>query len=115
MSTAPDTFVQSDHLKKWLFDGEYYYYLGIVDKTVVKFNDGYKIDNKLTNEIANQDVELEFTVEAIQRQYGAHEELWEESPDLFKSFANSTYNADPNRYPSGEPAVKQEEVNNGQE
>ena len=102
VATSSTTFSEATHLNKWLYDGEYYYYLGIVDKTTVTFNNGYKIDNKLTNDISNEPVDLEFTVEAIQRQYGAHEEMWEDSPALFKSFANSTTNANPNRYPDGQ-------------
>lgn len=101
-STSATTFSEGAHLNKWLYDGEYYYYLGILDKTTVTFNNGYKIDNKLTNDISNEPIDLEFTVEAIQRQYGAHEEMWDDSPALFKSFANSTTNANPNRYPNGQ-------------
>lgn len=88
---TPNADYHSSNNNKWVYDdiSDYYYYLGIVDENLVTFNDGYKINNRLDNSIKGEDIKLTFTVEAIQRQYGAHTALWEDSPNIFKTYANT--------------------------
>ena len=80
-----------DNEDEWVYndtDG-YYYYLGSVFGDFVEFNKGYKVDYKIGNEYKNAKVEVDFQVEAIQRQYGAYLEVWDTAPDAFNTFAQT--------------------------
>ncbi len=73
---------------RWYYSetDEYYYYLGNVETTNVQFNAGYRVDNTLNNSVAGQVVSFNFTIEAIQRQYGAYHD-WSTAPTVFNQFA----------------------------
>lgn len=88
---TPDVNYQQSNNNEWVYDDEsgYYYYLGIVDNNLVTFNDGYRINNRLDNSVKGEDVILTFTVEAIQRQYGAYTALWDDAPKIFNTYAST--------------------------
>ena len=91
--TDSTTYSDSD-MGKWYYVGSgeagdpgYYYYIGIIREASIQFNAGYTVNNKLYNVIAGVDVDIKFTFEAIQWQYGAYHEWDSESPDVFKQYA----------------------------
>lgn len=71
---------------KWVYnnDDEYYYYLGGIYNKNIMFNRGYRTSNTMTNEVADANVSITITVDAIQRQYGASDAVWTTSPQVFK-------------------------------
>ena len=83
--TTNTTFTD-DEKDKWFYnetDG-YYYYIGVVSKTkIVEFNSGYRTTNSMTNIVKDAEVKIDFTVDAIQRQYDAYVEVWTTAPDIF--------------------------------
>ncbi len=86
--TTSTNYNAANDLNKWyLHTDGYYYYIGSIGTTPVEFNAGYHIDNTLRNEIAYDEVTLEFVFESIQRPYGAYKALWETAPTIFKQFA----------------------------
>lgn len=95
--TSKTTFDPDDDTleDKWVYnetDG-YYYYLGAVGSTKIKFNTGYKVDNTLNNapttNNAGEEVDINMLFEAIQRPYGAYkyDTSWSTAPEIFKDFA----------------------------
>ncbi len=81
--------------QKWYYninDNYYYYLWGVYDDNVM-FNKGYKTSNTMTNEVANADVLITFTIDAIQRQYEASSMAWTTAPQIFKDMV-----ADESRY-----------------
>lgn len=76
---------------RWIYNtgDQYYYYLGYVAGTAVQFNMGYYVDNTLVNSKSGEDCNVHFTIEAIQRQYGASNATWTTSPAIFKSFVTT--------------------------
>ena len=84
------TTLTDDDKDKWFYnetDG-YYYWIGVVTKEkVVEFNSGYKTTNRFTNVEKNAEVSIDYTVEAIQRQYDAYVKVWETAPDIFVEWA----------------------------
>lgn len=86
ISSAPSTYSSTYQNKWFLGDDGYYYYIGCLDDVGTQFNDGYYVDNTLTNLVKGSPVSIRITIEAIQRQYGASSAEWTSSPDLFKSF-----------------------------
>lgn len=88
--TTNTSYNASTDLNKWYHhtDG-YYYYIGSIGTTPVEFNAGYHVDNTLRNEIAYDEVTLEFVFESIQRPYGAYKALWDSAPAIFNQFALS--------------------------
>lgn len=86
--TTNTTYDESKDLNKWyLHTDGYYYYIGSVGSTPVEFNAGYHVNNTLRNEIAQEEVTIEFIFESIQRPYGAYKALWDTAPTIFKEFA----------------------------
>ena len=76
---------------KWFYntaDG-YYYYIGAVENTEVCFNAGYKTSNTMTNVESRAEVKISYTVETIQRQYGAYLEEWKTAPAVFIGWAEA--------------------------
>lgn len=71
---------------KWVYNNvdKYYYYLGGIYDTNIMFNRGYRTSNTMINEVADANVSITFTVDAIQRQYGASDAVWTTSPQVFK-------------------------------
>lgn len=80
---------QSSDSNKWVFNSAdgYYYYLGGVGSTSIRFNAGYQTNNRFNNSIAGLNVDIHFEIEGIQRPYGAYKAEWTTAPDLFNSFA----------------------------
>ena len=74
---------------KWFYNEEddFYYYLGSVGTSEVIFNAGYYVDNTLDNSKAGDEVEINFTFEAIQRPFGAYSVVWDSAPTIFDEFA----------------------------
>lgn len=85
LTTSTDYSDENTH-NKWFYNesDDYYYYLGGVYSDYIQFNAGYQTTNRMINDYANADVTIYFTVDTIQRQYGAHLELWDTSPQVFK-------------------------------
>lgn len=88
------TSYTGDDLGKWYYVGPgeagdpgYYYYIGIIRESSIQFNAGYTVNNKLYNVIAGVPVDITFTFEAIQWQYGAYHDWDSESPQIFKEYA----------------------------
>lgn len=65
----------------------YYYYIGSVDTTAITFNAGYHVNNSISNEIAKDQVTIDFIFESIQKPYGAYIAEWPNAPQIFKDFA----------------------------
>lgn len=74
---------------RWYYNADdgYYYFIGGIYSADVKFNAGYKTSNTMTNLVADDDVTIEFTIECIQRQYGASESVWLLAPQIFADMA----------------------------
>ncbi len=88
--TTSTSYTAASDLNKWyLHTDGYYYYIGSIGTTPVEFNAGYHVDNTLRNEIAYEEVTLEYTFESIQRPYGAYHALWETAPTIFNQFASA--------------------------
>lgn len=91
--TTNTTYTESIK-NKWFYnttDG-FYYYIGAVDHNEICFNKGYKTSNIMTNVEADAKVYIKYTVDAIQRQYGAYKELedWKNNaPKVFKEWAEA--------------------------
>lgn len=110
ITTQNTTYSSSTHGGKWYYhtDG-YYYYIGAVysvgaysyynnnsvSVSGIEFNQGYKTNNTMVNTMASADVKFVFTVDAIQRQYGAYSALWTTAPLVFTSFASSDTSTHP--------------------
>lgn len=70
---------------RWFYNAtdNYYYYLGGVYDQNIMFNAGYKTTNRMINAYASADVTIDFTIDCIQRQYGASEAVWTTAPQVF--------------------------------
>lgn len=88
-STLPTASYASSDSGKWVYNpaDDYYYYLGAISTTNIQFNAGYKTNNTFTNSIANDNVNIHFVIEAIQRPYGAYKAVWTTAPNVFNTFA----------------------------
>ena len=84
-----NTTYSASEKNKWFYNSAdgYYYYIGAIEDSEVCFNAGYKTSNYMTNVESNAEVRLVFTVEAIQRQYGAYLEIWTTAPNIFVEWA----------------------------
>ncbi len=73
----------------WVYDGsEWYYYIGFINKTTsATFNTALKVNNNLTNELQNQELDITLTVYAIQRDFEAHktDNDWKNAPTAWKT------------------------------
>lgn len=85
ITTSTDYNNDTSTHNKWFYNSadDYYYYLGGVYETNIMFNAGYKTTNRMTNAVASADVIIDFTIDCIQRQYGASEAVWTTAPQVF--------------------------------
>lgn len=83
--TTSTNYNDSNTPNKWFYNAtdNYYYYLGGVYGENVMFNAGYKTTNRMINDVASADVKIDFTIDCIQRQYGASASVWTTAPQVF--------------------------------
>ena len=87
-TTTVNSYTEATSKNKWyLHTDGYYYYIGEVGSTDIMFNAGYRVDNSLNNDVAKEEVEMEFVFETIQRPYGAYKAVWTTAPEVFNTFA----------------------------
>lgn len=90
-SSSPTSSYSSSDGNMWVYNDsdDYWYYLGEIGTSNVQFNDGYETNNSIINAIAEDDVNIRFQIEAIQKPYGAYQAIWTTAPKIFTTFASS--------------------------
>lgn len=83
--TTSTNYNDSNTPNHWFYNAtdNFYYYLGGVYGQNIMFNAGYKTTNRMVNDVASADVKIDFTIDCIQRQYGASSAIWTTAPQVF--------------------------------